>query len=361
MKAYLRLKKISCLKREKKIKMKKLSFFNKIMWFLNVIATLTLFLACIVPYTSIASLAFISLAVPVLVLFNMLFFLYWLIGRKIYMLLSLSVLIYGYITLGSFIAFNGSSNEKLEEDTISLLSYNVLGFHGKGYNEWEISTSSDIIEFAENENPDIICFQEFQPFKIKKHMLKGYPYVINKFEDQNGEISKNLAIYSKFEIINNGKLVFPDTYNGGLYVDMIIQKDTVRVINLHMESFAVRPHNIKYERSDRLFVRLRDSFAKQQRQAIIVSNFINESPYKVIVAGDFNNTQFSKVYFNIKGNLKDSFLEAGHGYGETIKFWKFPFRIDMILTDPSFEVVSHKNYKINISDHEPIMATIKIP
>ncbi|SEC15001.1 Metal-dependent hydrolase, endonuclease/exonuclease/phosphatase family [Maribacter dokdonensis] len=361
MKAYLRLKKISCLKREKKIKMKKLSFFNKIMWFLNVIATLTLFLACIVPYTSIASLAFISLAVPVLVLFNMLFFLYWLIGRKINMLLSLSVLIYGYITLGSFIAFNGRNNEKIEEDTISLLSYNSLGFRSKYHNEWEKITSPDVVQFIEGENPDIIYFQEFEPFYLKDEMLKDYRFKANKFEVKNGESSKNLAIFSKYKIIGNGELDFPNTFNGGVYADIVFKGDTIRFYNLHLESLSIRPNYIKKERSDKLFVRLRDSFDKQERQSNLVKEHIESSPYPVIVGGDFNNTQFSKVYFNIKGNLKDSFLEAGHGYGETIKFWKFPFRIDMILTDPSFKVVSHKNYKINISDHEPIMATIKIP
>ena len=64
------------------------------------------------------------------------------------------------------------------------------------------------------------------------------------------------------------------------------------------------------------------------------------SPYKNIVSGDFNNTQFSNSYFTIKGDLKDSFLERGKGYGETIKFWKFPFRIDMILVDPSLNITS---------------------
>uniref|UniRef100_UPI0030D816CE endonuclease/exonuclease/phosphatase family protein n=1 Tax=Maribacter arcticus TaxID=561365 RepID=UPI0030D816CE len=92
----------------------------------------------------------------------------------------------------------------------------------------------------------------------------------------------------------------------------------------------------------------------------IVREHMNNSPYKNIVCGDFNNTQFSNSYFTIKGNLKDSFLEKGRGYGKTINFWKFPFRIDFVLVDPSLEVLSHKNYNINLSDHEPIMATIKI-
>jgi len=84
------------------------------------------------------------------------------------------------------------------------------------------------------------------------------------------------------------------------------------------------------------------------------------SPYRNIVAGDFNNNQFSSVYFNLKRDLKDTFLEKGSGYGATINFWRFPFRIDFILVDPSFEVVAHQNYDIDLSDHEPIMASIKI-
>ena len=340
--------------------MKRLSFFKKFMLFLNVIVAFFLFLACIVPYTSIASLAFISLTVPALVIVNMLFFLYWLIAKRIYLLLSLSILVFGYFTLGSFIAFNGRSNNMADSETISLLTYNALGFHSKYHGEWEKITSLDVIEFVEGENPDIIYFQEFEPHYVKGDMLKSYPYLANKFEIKNGESSKNLAIFSKFKIIGNGELDFPNTFNGGVYADIVFKKDTIRFYNLHLESLSIRPNYFKKERSDKLLVRLRDSFDKQQRQSDIVRNHINTSPYPVIVGGDFNNTQFSKVYFNIKGDLNDSFLESGHGYGETIKFWKFPFRIDMILGDPSFTFLSHKNYKIDISDHEPIMATFKL-
>ena len=336
-----------------------MSFFKKLMLFLNVIVAFSLFLACIVPYTSSASLAFVSLAVPALVIANMLFFLYWLLGKKIYMFLSLSILIYGYFTLGTFIGFNGSSKNVNDSESISLLSYNVLSFHNSDHN-YEINTAPEIVDFIIDENPDILLFQEFQSFYIKDDMLRGYPYISKRESLEEVQGGKNLAIYSKFKIINNGTLKFADSYNGGLFVDIVAKNDTLRVFNLHMESFGVRPYNIKYERSDRLFVRLRDSFAKQQRQALIVRAHIDESPYKVIVAGDFNNTQFSKSYFDVKGNLNDTFLEAGHGYGETIKFWKFPFRIDMILAEASFKVLSHKNYDIDLSDHEPIMATFKV-
>ncbi|MDO6472244.1 endonuclease/exonuclease/phosphatase family protein [Maribacter sp. 1_MG-2023] len=336
-----------------------MSFFKKLMLFLNVIVAFSLFLACIVPYTSSASLAFISLTVPALVLINVLFFLYWLIGKKIYLLLSLSILGFGYFTLGSFIAFNGNTQKNIKSNSISLLSYNVLGFHSNDHN-WEVNTAPDIVDFVYEENPEIVSFQEFEMFYIQDDMMKTYPYVARRYDIREEAIGKNLAIFSKYKIINKDVLHFNNTVNGGIYADILVDKDTVRVYNLHLESLDIRPNYFKKERSDKLFVRLRDSFAEQQKQAEIVRQHINLSPYPVVVSGDFNNTQFSKVYFNIKGDLKDSFLESGHGYGETIKFWKFPFRIDMILGDPSFTFLSHKNYKIDISDHEPIMATFKL-
>ena len=339
--------------------MGKMSFFKKIMLFLNMILAFSLFLACIVPYTSSASLAFVSLTVPALVIANMLFFLYWLLRKKIYMLLSLSILVYGYITLGTFIGFNGSTKNGNDSDSISLLSYNGLGFHSNDDN-WKNNTAPEIVDFVYAENPDIVFFQEFEMFYIQNDMMKTYPFIARRYEDRNDTVGKNLAIYSKYKIFNNGDLHFPNSLNGAIYADILYKNDTIRVYNLHLQSLDIRPNYFKKERSDKLFVRLRDSFAKQQRQSDIVRQHINDSPYPIVVSGDFNNTQFSKVYFNIKGDLNDSFLKAGHGYGETIKFWKFPFRIDMILADPSIEFLSHKNYKINISDHEPIMATFKI-
>jgi endonuclease/exonuclease/phosphatase family metal-dependent hydrolase len=56
--------------------------------------------------------------------------------------------------------------------------------------------------------------------------------------------------------------------------------------------------------------------------------------------------------------MLDSFSEMGNGYGRTIDFWRFPLRIDFIMVDPSFEVLDHHNYSIDLSDHEPIMATL---
>lgn len=338
---------------------KKLSFFQKLWFLVNILCSFALFLACIVPFTSSASLAFLSLGVPALVLANSLFLGYWIFKFRKQFLLSFFVLVFGYLTIGSFMAFSDDSEKVVVEDSISILSFNSLGFRGK-QDEWRSKAGDTIVDFIKSQNPDILCFQEFDYRKIRTDHFKDYPYRYVDFEFgvHTGRVVQ--AVYSKYEIINKALIDFPNSSNSAIYTDILVHKDTIRVYNVHLQSLNIRPSNLKKERSDKLFSRLRASFAKQQEQSDIVRKSMDKSPYRNIVCGDFNSTQFSKVYFNIKENYKDTFLEKGSGYGSTIHFWKFPFRIDFILTDPSMMVLSHKNFEIDLSDHEPIMASIKL-
>lgn len=335
------------------------SFLQRVMFATSLLFAVLLFLACIVPHTASASLAFISLTVPLLVFINALYFLYWLLQKKWAMLLPFFVLIYGYFSLGTFITFNGTSGASEPENELSIMSFNSIGFRGKN-EEWENQAGDTIVRFIRKEDPDIICFQEFDYRKIRSTYFEEYPFRFVDFEFGVDRERVILAIYSKYKIINKGIIEFPKSSNSAIFADVVIRTDTLRMYNLHLQSLRVRPSSIKRERSDRLFSRLRKSFEKQLEQSQIVRQHINESPYRNLLGGDFNNTQFSNPYFTIKGDLKDSFLEQGNGYGSTIDFWRFPFRIDFILVDPSFEVLSHKNYNIQLSDHEPIMASIKI-
>lgn len=339
--------------------MRKLSFFNRIVFYLNLIFAASLLTACIVPYTSSASLAFLSLAVPLLVLGNLLFLAYWAIKINLRVVFSAAVLIYGYLALGSFVKFESNTEDIDASNSLSLMSFNSLGFRSKE-DVWGSSAGDSIVKFVNGENPDIISFQEFDKRKMGTNDFKAYPH---SFIDH--ELGKPLggvlqAIFSKYPIINSGVLDFPGTSNSAIFSDIVYKKDTLRVYNLHLQSLNIRPRSIKRERSDKLFVRLRKSFKRQQEQSMIVRNHVNSSPFKSIISGDFNNNQFSRVYFNLRGGFKDSFLEKGTGFGTTINFWRFSFRIDYILVDPSFEVLAHQNYDINLSDHEPIMASIKI-
>ncbi|MEM1259423.1 MAG: endonuclease/exonuclease/phosphatase family protein, partial [Bacteroidota bacterium] len=99
---------------------------------------------------------------------------------------------------------------------------------------------------------------------------------------------------------------------------------------------------------------------RQEEQVLTILEHIIVSPYPVLLAGDLNNTQFSKVYRVMRSDLQDSFLEAGSGFGKTFKIFDLPMRIDYIFADRHFEVTEHTNYNVELSDHEPVMARLRL-
>tara|TARA_R110002049_G_C8896007_1_gene541158 strand:- start:32 stop:691 length:660 start_codon:yes stop_codon:yes gene_type:complete len=216
------------------------------------------------------------------------------------------------------------------------------------------------MEFISSENPDILCIQEFS--RIKDSQLKKmYPF--NYFTRyKSSEKRSTQAIYSKYPIINSGSLDFPDSGNNAIFADIVVTKDTFRLYNLHLESHKIIPSvsRLSNEPKGRLLKRLSKSFAKQGEQAHLVQKHIEATPFRKIVCGDFNNTQFSNVYKVITGDMNDSFMEQGTGYGRTFNFRYYPLRIDFILADEAFEITAHKNFDIKLSDHFPVMAAIKI-
>jgi vancomycin resistance protein VanJ len=338
----------------------KLSVMNKFIFFLNIIAALLLLFSCLVPHISLYSISFLfvfSLAVPYLVVVNIMFLMYWLLKLRTQFWLSFAVLLLGYFSLGTFFIFFEPTPAPAEE-SVSVLTFNTQSFRGNS-RENNPQLSDSIVKFIKEENADIVCFQEFDYSKIRSNDFKQYPfkYVNFKFGVNSGKVIQ--AIYSKFQIINKGSLDFPKSGNNALFADVIIQTDTIRVYNLHLQSLRVRPGSIRSEESQKLLERLGNSFVKQQEQAEIVLEHGNTTTYKKIICGDFNNSQYSSVYYDIKGDMKDTFMEMGSGYGRTYNFKFLPLRIDFILVDEQMEVLAHKNYDVKMSDHFPVMASIK--
>lgn len=341
--------------------MKKQSFFNRIVFVFNYLFALLLCISYLAPYISVKALPFLSvfsLSLPLLVLVNILFCLYWLLAKNKRILLSALVLFLGYFLVDSFIKFNLSGVTTLNENNLKVMSYNTRGFNKY---EWssDKALGDKIIDFVLKEDPDIICFQEFS--RIRYHQLKHrykYNYVAPGFY-----VNKvNQAIYSKYPILNTSELPFEHTNNIASFADILYKNDTVRVYNLHLESLKVVPdiETISNEESSKLYGRITKSFKKQQDQAKIVQEHIKGNPYKTIVCGDFNNNQYSNVYRTIKGGLLDTFNEKGSAYGRTYNFKYYPVRIDFILASSEFNVTGHKNYDIKLSDHFPVMASFNL-
>ena len=339
--------------------MKKLSFIDKIVFSINSLAAVMLLLSYILPHVqpkSFALLSVLSLAVPFLIILNILFVVYWLLKVKKQLILSLFVLLLGYKYVGSFHKFS-SSLDIQDEGNMSIMNYNVRLFNLYDWIE-EDQIENKIVDFIKDEQPDVICFQEFHP-----HENIDLSFYEHKFEKLAGtRVQYGQAIYSKFPIVNSGSIEFRNSANNAIFADIVKGTDTIRVYNVHLQSMGINTEveELKKETSDRLFKRAAQTFRMQQSQAEKVVAHKDNSPYPSIISGDFNNTAYSYVYKLIKGDFIDTFDYAGNGFGRTFDFKFFPVRIDFILVDSKFQVNHFKTYDEKFSDHYPILSKIKL-
>jgi len=66
------------------------------------------------------------------------------------------------------------------------------------------------------------------------------------------------------------------------------------------------------------------------------------------------------VYGIAKGAMQDTFDEKGTGFGKTFDLKVVPFRIDFILADKTMQVMTHQNFDLRLSDHYPVMTSIRL-
>lgn len=358
MRAFLSQKKTFFLRRVKKISaMKKLSFTNKLVFILNSVFALLLLFGYLLPYLSpriFPALSVLSLLLPVLLIINLIFVVYWLLGLKRQFLMSGIVLLLGIHYISGLYKL-GDTIQKNQKD-VTVFSYNLRAFSSQGYDNRK-DVQSQIYSFIKSQDPDIICFQEYSD--LDGGVSINYPYEFKKMKPFKRSFGQ--VIYSKYPIVNSGSFDFAKTANNIIYADVIIKKDTLRVYNLHLQSLKVSSDFTELQQQDskRLLTRIGGAFKQQEEQVRAFLKNEGNSPYPVIVAGDFNNSSTSYIYRKIKGDKEDAFAKAGSGTGRTFIFDFLPLRIDFVLTDPKFEVTHFENYAISLSDHEPILSSFK--
>ncbi|WP_418501250.1 endonuclease/exonuclease/phosphatase family protein [Flagellimonas sp.] len=333
---------------------------DRIILAINILVALLLGIISIfsfLPFQPIPVLSVLSLFVPFLLILNALFLLYWLFRKRKRAIYSISALLIGYISFGFFYGFGDKDQVGKKNTDLKILTYNVWGFNKNGWIK-EPGIGDSIINFIKEKDPDILCIQEHN--RIRHRQLRQYPY---RSETPYSTGRTTQAIFSKYPIVGNGSLDLPGTINNIIYADIAHGKDTIRVYNIHLQSFSIVPSAASFsdgDKSEKAYRRLVNTFTKQLEQAKIFRNHLQDSPFTNIVCGDFNNTQFSNIYKIVRGNLQDTFLEKGEGFGRTYDLFKFPIRIDYILADPDFEVLGHKNFNEKLSDHYPVMATLRL-
>ena len=102
------------------------------------------------------------------------------------------------------------------------------------------------------------------------------------------------------------------------------------------------------------------TFIKRSQQVDRIIEDINKTPHRTIICGDFNDTPMSYAYHTLAKNRKDTFEEAGKGFGGTfIPVWPL-LRIDYLLVPEDSQCITHTVHKTQLSDHYPVSAEVII-
>ena len=310
------------------------------------------------PDTFLWPIALLALIYPFLLLINVLFTMYWLIRFKKHFWANIIVILLGYGHIQNLINIKDKGIDTVAE--FSVMSFNVRLFNAY---EWikEDNVKQEIIHYLNKESVSILCLQEFYAPKE----LPKLNYTYSHIGLQSKRKSWRMATYSNFPIFKKGTVSISGerTNNVCIYSDIAIGRDSIRVYNVHLASnlfekedydFLERP---SIEGAESIIERLKTSFFKRAKQVKAIKAHMYDSPYPIILCGDFNDTPTSFTYRQLSEGLIDSFTMAGTGLGQTYN-GKFPtLRIDYILHSPEFELNSFKTTKVNLSDHFPIVST----
>lgn len=272
----------------------------------------------------------------------------------------------------------GLGQEKVVDNgrpKIKLLSYNVGGIYH--YQNSELAKKNEerekLVQWIGNSQADILFMPEYinglssGSINITRLLKsKGYEYVSYLGERKVRENSSytGMALFSKYPIGDTRDTTYVLS-NGMMRADIKVGKNTIRVIGVHLYSMTLE--SSFWKSTDKaiakdLIRRISNGFIKHAEEARVLKKWVQDSPYPVIVAGDFNETPYSYVYGYTRSYLTNAFEKKGKGFGFTFRNRPYFIRIDNQFYDQEkFNLIDFKTEnKVLYSDHYPLMGTYQL-
>jgi endonuclease/exonuclease/phosphatase (EEP) superfamily protein YafD len=259
--------------------------------------------------------------------------------------------------------FPVSASPSPEQTAWKVASYNVRAFYQKR------GIAKDIAQWTQSEGIDILCTQEMRR-SVANPVAAHYPYRV--YAPNNKRIGT--AIYSKFPIIKHGSLLFDaieeNSYakHSAGYADIILPYDTIRFINIHLSSTGIKDMDLEIEPSREEWIEKGQFMAKKiarsdrvrAKQGLSILQWVDESPYPVVLTGDFNSVPGGNIYARLLWKLDDPYLFKGSGaWGSYLPLLQkgFPLRIDWTLVDEKLPYSGQYLSDVAFSDHRPLITT----
>ena len=325
------------------------------------LATLAGYIAPFVDPKSYFLFAVCGLLFPVWLVLHLAYMVIWSFVEIKYVWISFLIVCMGWMHIQKFFAF-GTNAVADEEKKYSLVTLNISNA-AQGYDrdtaikKEKRQALLDALEEWRDE--DILCFQEVGEY-ANEVIHKAFP----KFHFHR--LNRGAIIVSQHPFLKKGEVDFGSITNSCLWADIDLGFDTVRVYSIHLESNKISTTadrlieeqtylDEKGLKSVKNMLRLYQATSKlREEQVQMIRAHIAESPYPVILSGDFNDTPISYTYRQLSMGFQDAFVQTGRGIGATYA-GKIPFlRIDYVLLDPQFKVHHCKVLQGPYSDHYPV-------
>ena len=257
----------------------------------------------------------------------------------------------------------------MSEDSFEVTTFNVRRLDEFEWLDGD-QTRQDIATWLAEQPDGIWCFQEFP--KRGKATLRsaGFSWLKPRRRLFTWPREAGPALASSYPVKDWTTYMFEDEDAGQgrvLQADVETPAGLVRVFNVHLQSlhfdhadYDAVEEGPSREQGARLWGLIIDASKARALQAQELVRRMEESPYPVIVAGDFNDTPMSYAMHALRGSrAEDTFAAASFGPGGTHLGAIPGLRIDGILADSTLQCVSHHTHGVVLSDHRPVTAVLQ--
>ena len=257
------------------------------------------------------------------------------------------------------------------DHSLKVMTYNTQGMVvNKG-----MKTKMAMLRYINAQDADIVCLQEVLVYKNENRLtlpklreaMSQYPYTYYDFKLYNSRRQFGNVVFSRYPLINKQTIRFESKSNISSQCDVVVGKDTIRLIVNHLESFKLTKDDLNLDslstnlKQENWFdQKLRSASRLRRIQVSTLRKAIRKSPYPVIAVGDFNSLPISWVYWRMNLGMHDCWAESSLGkYGSTYRYdWWLRARIDYIFTSRKLKPISCETGSATYSDHYPVIGTV---
>ncbi|WP_420457874.1 endonuclease/exonuclease/phosphatase family protein [Neolewinella sp.] len=312
--------------------------------------------------------AVVALLLPLLLLFTLLFALLQLLrGRWRTAVFPALVLLGAVPILGRLFAWpEPAPTLPPDSPTLTLLTGNQRFFRSADGTD---ADTSRVGRTFRKYNVDVALLQEVRTTRYRVDYISQIQSA-DHLRQRHQKEGTLIATYGTAPEPVSANFSEPNEYNGFIVTDLPTPIGKLRIINAHLETNKIsnlaedigggsRSFGDRLETFGRMLAGYSRATRVRAQQADAIRTAVNESPYPVILGGDFNDVPSSYTYNQILSpRLRDAWSDRGSGLGATFTGPLPGLRIDYFLVDTSLTIVDIDRLAPQWSDHRPLRLTV---